>query len=417
MTDSSLTHHQADLVIAGAGMAGASLAHLLAPAMADGMRVVLLDRQQISSDADVMDRPPSFDGRATALSWGTRLILEHMGCWQAMADRACAIEHIQVSDRGRFGQTHLHAAEQNTEALGYIVENAVLGHALLNDIRALPELQILDNTQVTDIRMTAAGASLQLDNGERLDTRLLVLADGARSGLAARLGIRHDRQDYGSVALVTQVHTDRPHGHWAYERFNDTGPVAFLPLQERSFAVVWTIPADDIAEVMAQPDSVLIERLQAIIGWRAGHILAIGERASYPLALVRSQEQVRRSLVLLGNAAHSLHPVAGQGFNLALRDTAVLAEYLLECWSRRGDPGDLTMLQAYARQQQEDQRNTILASDWLPRVFSHPGTLTAFARDTGLLALSAAPVVRRLLARHAMGLGHRAARLDYGESS
>ena len=416
MTDTSLTHRQADLVIAGAGMTGASLAHLLAPAMRDGMRVVLLDRQQIRADADVLQRPPSFDGRATALSWGTRLLLEQMGCWQAVAGRACAIEHIQVSDRGRFGQTHLHAHEQNAEALGYIVENTVLGHALLKDIRELPGLTLLDQTNVTNVQMTADGASLTLDNGEQLDTRLLVLADGARSGIAARLGIRHDREDYDSVALVTQVQTDRPHGHWAYERFNDTGPVAFLPLQERSFAVVWTIPAEAIAEVMAQPDSVLIERLQAIIGWKVGNILAIGERATYPLALVRSQEQVRRALVLLGNAAHSLHPVAGQGFNLALRDTAVLAEYLLQCWQQRGDPGDLTMLQAYARQQQQDQRNTILASDWLPRVFAHPGTLVAFARDAGLLALSAAPVARRLLARHAMGLGHRAARLDYGDS-
>jgi 2-octaprenyl-6-methoxyphenol hydroxylase len=416
------TPDMVDLVIVGAGMAGASLVHLLAPAMRDGLKVVLLDRQQIRADADVMQRPPSFDGRATALSWGTRQLLEQMGCWDAMSSRVCAIEHIQVSDRGRFGQTHLHASEQQTDALGYIVENTVLGQALLQGLQrrqgsseTLPGLTLRENSAVEQVMMTVDGCRLTLDDQSHLDCRLLVLADGARSGIASRLGITHDRQDYGSVALVTQVMTDRPHDHWAYERFSDHGPVAFLPLQERSFAVVWTLAADEIDAAMAQSDAELIRRLQALIGHRVGTITALGTRQTYPLALLKSREQVRRSLVLLGNAAHSLHPVAGQGFNLALRDTAVLAEYLLAAWHKGQNPGDLAMLQAYARRQQQDQRNTIAASDWLPRIFSHPGWLMALVRDTGLMTLAAAPTARRLLARHAMGLGHSAARLGYRE--
>ncbi|MDO6680790.1 2-octaprenyl-6-methoxyphenyl hydroxylase [Oceanobacter sp. 5_MG-2023] len=410
MTEPALSSPAFDLVILGAGMTGASLVHLLQPALDDGLRIALIDRQQIRWTADILERPPSFDGRATALAWGSRQLLERMGCWSAVADRACAIEHIQASDRGRFGQTHLHASEQGTEALGYIVENAVLGRALLQGLDSCPNVTLLSDTEVTQVTMTATGSQLTLADGKTLTTALLVMADGGRSGLAQQLGIRHQREDYGRMALVTQVEMDREHQHWAYERFSDHGPVALLPLQQRHFAVVWTLPPDDCERIMALPDALFAEQLQQQVGYRSGRILRVGERFSYPLALVRSGEQVRRGLVLLGNAAHSLHPVAGQGFNLALRDTAALAARVLESWSMKRPLGDLTVLLEYAQQQQQDQANTILASDLLPRVFSHPGTLTALGRGAGLLALASLTVPRRLLARHAMGLGQPAPR-------
>lgn len=398
-----------DLIILGAGMTGASLVHLLHQARQQGMRIALLDRQSLNWDAQAVQRPPSFDGRATALSWGSRQLLERMGCWQHIASRACAIEHIQVSDRGRFGQTHLHAAEQHTEALGYIIENAVLGYGLLKDLTDTG-VSLMPETIVDSVRMTADGAELTLADGTRLTTRLLVMADGARSGLAAQLGIHHQRLNYGTRAIVTQVETDAPHEHWAYERFSDAGPIAFLPLQQHQFAVVWTLPEDGVEAVMQLDDDAFLAQLQQQIGHRLGNLIQVGERLTYPLALVRSHEQVRRSLVLLGNAAHSLHPVAGQGFNLALRDTAMLAEHLTRAWSSGQSPGDLAVLQRYADQQQRDQSNTIVASDLLPKIFSHPGTLTALIRDAGLLGLAIAPTARRLLARHAMGLGQKAAR-------
>ncbi|SIS49952.1 2-octaprenyl-6-methoxyphenol hydroxylase /2-octaprenyl-3-methyl-6-methoxy-1,4-benzoquinol hydroxylase [Thalassolituus maritimus] len=407
----STDNSKVDITIIGAGMAGASLVHLLAPARAAGLSIALIDRQPLSWDKDDSDRPPSFDGRATALSWGTRQILEELDIWNSIAPYACSIDHIQVSDEGRFGQAQLHANEQNTEALGYIIENHRLGQGLLSGLNVSDSLHVMAPNSVETVRMTAEGAELKLDNGRTLTTQLLIMADGGRSPLPRQLGIEQSRKDYGAQALVTQVKCEKPHDHWAYERFSSDGPIAFLPLNNNEYAVVWTLNNDEIDDVLALADDVLIERLQARIGYRVGKISAIGERLTYPLALVKSSEQVRRSLVLLGNAAHSLHPVAGQGFNLTLRDAAVLAEHLNRAAMQEQDVGSLDVLEAYLQQQSADQRNTIAASDLLPRIFGSKVPAVALLRDAGLLTMAAAPVARRLFARHAMGLGHTAAKL------
>ena len=407
----STDNSKVDITILGAGMAGASLVHLLAPARAAGLSIALIDRQPLSWDKDDSDRPPSFDGRATALSWGTRQILEELDIWNSIAPYACSIDHIQVSDEGRFGQAQLHANEQNTEALGYIIENHRLGQGLLSGLNVSDSLHVMAPNSVETVRMTAEGAELILDDGRALTTTLLIMADGGRSPLPRQLGIEQSRKDYGAQALVTQVKCEKPHDHWAYERFSSDGPIAFLPLNKDEYAVVWTLSDDEVDAVLALADDVLIERLQARIGYRVGKISAMGERLTYPLALVKSSEQVRRSLVLLGNAAHSLHPVAGQGFNLTLRDAAVLAEHLNRAAMQGQDVGSLEVLEAYLQQQSADQRNTIAASDLLPRIFGSKVPAVAFLRDAGLLTMAAAPVARRLFARHAMGLGHTAAKL------
>jgi len=399
-----------DIAIIGAGMVGASLVHLLQPSIAQGTKVTLIERQELRWDGEFASRPPSFDGRATALSYGTQVILDKIGVWPTLAERACAIRHVQVSDQGHFGQTHLHAEEQGTDALGYIVENAVIGQGLLAGLDQA-NIDIKASTQVEQVQMNAEGALLSLNNGERLQTKLLVLADGARSGLAEQLGIRHNKEDYGTHALVTQVKVNRSHQHWAYERFSQHGPIAFLPLNEQDYVVVWALPKDQIARIKNMPEAEFLAHLQSQVGDRIGTLVKVGERASYPLSLVLSTEQVRRSLVLLGNAAHGLHPVAGQGFNLALRDTAVLAEHLNRAIAAGTSPGDLDLLMAYQQQQANDQRNTILLSDLLPKVFGSQQMPVRLLRNLGLVGMSLAPTTRKLFARHAMGLGHRAAKL------
>lgn len=406
-----MTTTTVDIAILGAGMTGASLVHLLRPAIEQGLTVALLDRQALQWQNDVAERPPSFDGRATALSYGTQQMLERLGVWSSMAAYACAIEHIQVSDQQRFGQTHLHASEQGTEALGYVIENAHLGSGLLNPLLNLSGVQCVAPCDVEHVQMNEQGAVLRLSDGRTVQTTLLVMADGGRSPLAQQLGITHQRQSYGTHALVTQVEVNQAHHGWAYERFSREGPIAFLPLATNQYAVVWTLNSDVIDDVLALDDAAFLARLQQQIGHRVGRLQSVGERLSYPLALTTSREQVRRSLVLLGNAAHSLHPVAGQGFNLAMRDCARLAEYLLPHYLAGGQVGDLAMLQRYQQAQAPDQRNTIVASDVLPKLFATDGGLLALARDGGLLAMSALPTARRLFARHAMGLGHKATQI------
>lgn len=406
-----MTTINVDIAILGAGMTGASLVHLLRPALAQGLTIALLDRQALQWQGDVQSRPPSFDGRATALSFGTQQLLDRLGVWSTVASSACAIEHIQVSDQQRFGQTHLHASEQGVEALGYVIENAQLGAGLLNPLRNLSGVQCLAPSAVDHVQMNEQGAYLRLNDGRTVQATLLVMADGGRSPLAQQLGITYQRQSYGTQALVTQVASLQAHEGWAYERFSREGPIAFLPLSSHQYAVVWTLNNDVVDDVLALDDATFLSRLQQQIGHRVGRLQSVGERLSYPLALVTSTEQMRRSLVLLGNAAHSLHPVAGQGFNLAMRDCARLAEHILDQVRRGGQVGDLAMLQRYQQAQASDQRNTIAASDVLPKLFASDRGLLALARDGGLLAMSAFPTARRLFARHAMGLGQKATQI------
>jgi 2-octaprenyl-6-methoxyphenol hydroxylase len=404
---------QFDLIIIGAGMVGASLVHLLKPAINAGMKVALVERFPLRI-GNVENSPPSFDGRATALSFGTRTILQSLGVWQQVETFACAIEQIQVSEQGKLAQAQIKNSDADVDALGFVIRNQHLGQGLLSDFPEQVALFAPQQVQKIAIQGKAGdenNAELLLESGEALQAQLVVLADGGRSGLAKQLGIEGDKKSYQAHALVSSVKMDRGHNHWAYERFTQAGPLAMLPLADDEFALVWTLPDDEIEEYLHISDDEFIQRLQKTFGYRAGNITAVGERASYPLALQQAKEQVRPHLVLLGNAAHGLHPVAGQGFNLALRDTAVLAEKINQAFSAQDSIGSAAVLQSYLQQQSADQRNTILASDALPRLFSQNNSILSAGRSAGLLGMAAAPVARKLFARHAMGLGQKAAKI------
>jgi 2-polyprenyl-6-methoxyphenol 4-hydroxylase len=355
---------------------------------------------------------PSFDARATALSFSTRKMLDEVQVWQALQHSAQAILQVHVSERQRALGVLMRAEETGLPALGYVIENRVLGQVLLQAVRQQTQIALHDSTQVHALALHADAAQLTMQTGSGaeniLRTKLVVVADGAQSRLRQQLGIAVDEQPYEQHALVANVVTELPHAAVAYERFTQDGPIALLPLldceNKHRAALIWTLPDKQIDEVMQLSEAEFLQRVQAQLGNRCGRLLAVGARHSYPLSLVQAREQVRSRIVLMGSAAHHLHPVAGQGFNLIMRDCLVLVETLATATAHQRDIGALAVLQQYLAQQQWDQQKTVTASDWLPRLFSNRHVPHTMLRSAALLGLDFLPGMREWFAREATGL-------------
>jgi 2-octaprenyl-6-methoxyphenol hydroxylase len=388
-----------DLAIIGGGLVGASLAMALqAGAKARGWRILLIE-QFAPGDS----YQPSYDARSSALSFGTRQIYERLGLWQAISRRAEPIRQIHVSDRGRFGSTRLNALEEGVPALGYVVENAWLGQCLWQGL----DQQVVSwrcPAEVTAMQATDGGYRLTLNDDTTVQCDLAVLADGGRSALREQLGINLHETRYDQNALIANITPGEAHLGQAFERFTDEGPMALLPLPDNRCALVWTRRPADTQRLLGLSDQAFLSELQGVFGYRLGTLKQVGARHVYPLSLVEAQEQVRSHLVVLGNAAHALHPIAGQGFNLSLRDVQALAEALL---SGTGSPGDLAVLQAYHERQRQDQNLTMGFSDQVTRLFGTPDPWVVAGRNLGLLGLDLLPPAKRWFARQAMGLGTR----------
>lgn len=399
-----------DVLIAGGGLIGASLAAALAPLP---VRVAVVE-------AHVPQRltEPGRDDRSTAIAEGSRRILDAIGVWPRVAADATAIRSIHVSDRGRFGVTRLTAADHGVPALGYVVENRVLGGALWQKLERAQRLEMIAPAQVVDAACEDGIMRVDIERAgtarTSLAARLLVVADGAHSTLRERLGVDAERRDYEQVAIVANVTPRRPHQHVAYERFIDSGPLALLPLRNGRCAVVWTVWAEEAPEILALDDAAFLDRLQQAFGQRLGAIIQTGARSAWPLELVTAREQTGVRFAVLGNAAHSLHPVGGQGFNLALRDVAVLAELIAEAISNRGDPGDPGVLERYTQWRHDDQSRSVDFTDGVVRLFTNPFLPVRAARSAGLLALDLLPPAKAALARQTMGLAGRLPRLARG---
>ncbi|RRU96066.1 2-octaprenyl-6-methoxyphenyl hydroxylase [Stutzerimonas xanthomarina] len=388
------------LAIIGGGLVGASLALALQDgARARGWRIHLIEPFEPGHEYQ-----PSYDARSTALSYGTRLIYQRLGLWERIAERAEPILRIHVSERGSFGAARLDCTREGVEALGYVVENAWIGHCLW---QALDDQVVVRHcpAEVERLEPGATGYRLSFTDGQQLECDLTVLADGGRSGLREQLGIQVSRRPYGQTALIANITPGKPHGGLAFERFTEDGPMALLPLQDDRCALVWTRSQVDAARLAQAHEAVFLGELQEAFGYRLGALQQVGARHLYPLTLIEAEEQVRSGLVVLGNAAHSLHPIAGQGYNLSLRDVEALSVALL-----RSDAalGDLAALQEYARRQRFDQRVTVGFSDQVTRLFGDSGRLVAAGRNLGLLGLDLMPAAKRWFARQAMGLGTRA---------
>jgi 2-polyprenyl-6-methoxyphenol 4-hydroxylase len=414
------------IAIAGGGMVGLSLALLIAARQPD-WRITVIEAFAPSSEGGSAGYRPSFDARSTALSDSSRQILTQLELWEELSMHVAPISQVHVSDRGHVGSTRLSAAEQQLPSLGAVVENQWLGAVLQSAVSRLPNIEVVAPARIDSVKAVPGGMQFSLvDVSTCYHADLLIVADGAQSATREKLGIGSREKDYGRMALIANVSLAQSHEGVAYERFTDQGPMALLPLpdlqdastgqREHRSALVWTLPPEQALELQACDADSFLQQLQERFGYRVGAFRRVGERFCYPLKLIESTEQVRSNMVVMGNAAHSLHPVAGQGFNLSLRDAAMLADVLSMAGRRGQSPGELAVLQQYLDYQQQDQQQTVAMSDWLPTLFGIQAAPVALARNVGLLALDAVPPLRRQFSRLGMGLETRGSRLAEGNT-
>jgi 2-octaprenyl-6-methoxyphenol hydroxylase len=399
-----------DILIVGGGLVGASLAC----ALSDSRLTVGM----IEAATPPLSEQPSFDDRTLALAYGSRRIFDGLGVWSAIARRGAApIKRIHISDRGRFGATRLQARDAGIDALGYVVSAPVLGTSLYQAIGGRSNLQVISPANVRSVEVGDETARVRVNIGgaeQELHARLVVAADGANSPIREAAGIEASRIEYGQTAIVSAVVTECAHEGTAYERFTESGPLALLPAGSDYCAVVWTVAANRVETVRAWDDETFRAELQNAFGGRLGRFLRVAKRQVHPLALTRVREHARQRLVIVGNAAHTVHPVAGQGFNLGLRDIATLAEVLLEADAAGRDIGGFDVLRRYTNWRTRDNKVVSTLTHSLIRIFSNDYWPVACVRDAGLVAVDLLPPVKRELIRVTSGLAGRLPRLACG---
>ena len=397
---------QWDVVIVGGGMVGASFALALRTTK---LRTLLIEGVSPESAAQ-----PSFDERTTALGNGSRQIFESLGVWQAMAPEASPIRSIHVSDAGRFGVARLVASEQGVPAFGYVVPNRTIGRVLWQALRDSPNVTLAVPAQVNAASLRDEAVELEvIANGsiESIRASVAVAADGAGSVLRASAGIEADIEDYEQVAIVVNATTDKPNTGDAYERFTPSGPLAVLPTAGGGYTVVWAVRPERAKALTALDDEAFAAELLAAFGWRVGRWTRVGRRNTYPLALSRAAETVAGRVVLIGNAAQALHPVAGQGFNLGLRDAATLAEMLA---GAAAAPDFAELLARFAEWRAEDRKGVTRFTDGLVKLFGSDLPGAGLVRNFGLLLFDMSPAAKRALSRVSWGFAGRMPRLARG---
>lgn len=396
-----------DVAIIGGGFAGISLACALAQLGDKPLKIALLEA------ADYQQQPPpSFDSRTLALSYSSRQIFSALGLWSDIEDSAITpIKTIHISDRGHPGIAHLYAHEQNVQALGYVIESWALGRSLFKVLQQHPQINLISSAQVEDVTTYIHHANIKYtqDNSvAKVSAKLVVAADGSQSSIRRLFQVKTWQWDYHQHAVISNIAVAGPHQNIAYERFTHSGPMALLPLgpgddSAHRYGLVWTVAEQHSQALLDLDDAQFIRRLQQHFGQRAGEIVRVGQRHAYALGFLQSREHVRPRLAFVGNAAHTLHPVAGQGFNLGLRDVAVLAQVIRDACEAGKDIGDLAVLSQYARWRRRDQIQTSLFTDSLVRIFSSDFFPLVMARNLGLTAMDLFAPLRRKLTRHAMG--------------
>ncbi|TAN67079.1 MAG: 2-octaprenyl-6-methoxyphenyl hydroxylase [Methylobacter sp.] len=397
--------HDYDLVIVGGGLAG----NCLALALKDtGLKIAIIE----ANTREQLHDSPAGD-RALALAAGTVKMLEALSIWQGISQAATAIKNIHISDQGHFGKVRLSAQKENVAALGYVIIARDI-EAHVAKLVANTDIELICPARLVGLMAGHDAINIGLKRGDEplnVSAKLLVGADGGNSSVRKLLEIAQRSTEYGQTALVTTVKASLPHKNVAFERFTSSGPLALLPVDSDHCAVVWTRSSEDAETLMSGGEADFLAELQQCFGYRLGKLSLAAPRREFPLSLIRAEKMIADRIVIIGNAVHQLHPVAGQGFNLGLRDVVQLAEMLIKQHEAGLDIGAADFLTAYAESRQKDHDRTIDFTDTVVRIFSNDWLALAAARNIGLAILDHIPAAKALLTRHAMGLAERLPRL------
>lgn len=405
--------HDSDVIIAGGGLNGPALALALASA---GLSVTLVDAAPARQRAT-----DTFDGRAYALSIASQKLLAAIGVWEPLADQAQPMMEVKAMD-GHAGEgpapffLHFDSRELDQSPVGYMLEDRFLYRAFLDAMEASDKITLLHQTQVVGQEVQPGGVLVTLSDGKTLSAKLLVGADGRRSGVAERAGITREGWGYGQTALVAAIEHEKPHDGIAYQFFMPTGPLAILPLKGNRSSIVWSETDENAKTISALNDEDFLAVLRPRFGDFLGPIKLAGPRFSYPLNLTLAKAYAAERVALVGDAAHGVHPIAGQGLNLGLRDVAALAEVVVEAMRRGEDIGAQDVLERYQGWRRFDSTSLALGMDTVNKLFSNDNPLLKAGRDLGMGLVQAIPGLRRGFMRQAAGLSGPLPRLLQGRA-
>ena len=392
-----------DIVIVGGAMTGTTLALALSAFTNGKMKIAVLERQPAKQH-----QQSGFDARCIALSDGScqkfsRIILpDGQNLWQKIQPFSTHIEQIHVSDKGHSGIVEFSAREFHLQQLGAVIELQQAGQIMLQAVEQSDNIDYLCPVEIAHIECSQDGVKISLKNDRTLTAQLLIGADGTKSEVASAVNISQEMlHDYGQTAIIANVQTQQPHQNRAFERFTTEGPLALLPMKDNLMSLVWCVRHAD--ELLQTDENAFLTRLQQQFGWRLGRFQRCGQRFAYPLTLSRAAQHVQARTVLIGNAAQTLHPIAGQGFNLGIRDVMTLANILSYAYLQQQEIGDDALLQQYENKRKADQKQMIQLTDGLLTIFANNLLPLQIGRNLGLMALAQSSMLREYFAKPTLG--------------
>ena len=382
---------QFDVVIIGGGMAGASCALGLKQSNKQ-LSIAVIEANEVSADYH-----PSFDDRSIALAQQSVQYLKSINAFDCQAPFAAAIKKVTVSDRGHFGKTHIDCQEYGHDALGYVVEVNPFGRSLHQQLTRT-DVSLFCPDTVAKLEYQSDCANITLSSGEQLSAKLVVIVDGAHSQSRKLANIEFNTRAYQQAAIIANIEVAGGHHHHAFERFTEHGPMALLPMSNNRYSLVWCMEPEQIEHTMALEDDAFLAALQKAFGYCGGSFSKVGMRASYPLVYGKAESLSSHRTVLIGNAGHAIHPIAGQGFNLGLRDVQLLCDM-----ANRSDLGDYAFTRYYSQTRSKDITTVMTLTDSLVRLFSNSSRLLALGRSIGLFSMDLFSSLKTPLAKQLMG--------------